>query len=914
MLRPSCIAASAALMFVAAAAADLGAQSCDSWQRLAPLPTTADLNAVAGGPPGLTAVGANGRLLFSPDPLSWQTVASPTIFELYDVAWSSDRAVAVGAGGSVITSTDGVEWQAADTPSTASLYGVAAGPQTWVAVGFGGAIISSADGLSWQNADSGTSASLKSVVWRGTEFLAVDSEGNTLSSSDGLDWQVHSLDAFDLYPYDLASDGRRVVMVGRSGSLLSEDGRQWIEIEDLQLHELRTVTWTGEDFLTVLDDRASLSSRDGLSWLWRPLAPWASAEVADVSAWGNLSVMVGQGGSIAFRRHDSEQPWVLASGPTTVPLEAVASRDGTTVAVGGDGGLEADSVILISTDGARFSRPIATSSGVRTVDVTAFEAGFVVVGNGTDWGGGPFATVISGDGDNWTSGRLIDGSGFPPSELNAVTAAAGRIVAVGDRSSIVSTDGGLTWTWSEFTELRNLTNAIASNGQVFVVGGDGDTSFISTDGLSWDVHPGSFGSGRVNAIAWGNDRFVAVGSADEVHTSPDGVTWTAAPAPTGFLNDITFTEEEFVAVAGGAVYSSADGVSWNLLAVHDEALLRGVSSDGDDLVVVGGLGYIARSTCSAGSGPDVDFTWFPEPVLSGQPVRFWDLTVSDTSERFWTFGDGSSSEEADPSHVYDRPGEYEVTLTDTAGAAAASKTVAVLQGPPVLARELYLPGVAHLGGVNQTVWRSDVEICYLGEGAANVELALLLRDQANLSPERSSLVLPGFGCTRLVDAVGSIFGVEAAGSLRISSDQVVLASGRTYNQTTNGSYGSFKTALSPEDAACCMEHRVLFHLSQSADPSSGFRTNLGFLNLEGTPIQLDIDLYGADSTFLGSLTVDLEAYEYTQLLQPLLDLAPGGVDDAFALIQSPRRYLAMASLVDNRSGDTASIPAVLRGY
>ncbi|MEA3364758.1 MAG: PKD domain-containing protein, partial [Candidatus Hydrogenedentes bacterium] len=60
-----------------------------------------------------------------------------------------------------------------------------------------------------------------------------------------------------------------------------------------------------------------------------------------------------------------------------------------------------------------------------------------------------------------------------------------------------------------------------------------------------------------------------------------------------------------------------------------------------------------------------------EPVLgpSGARVQFTDQSQQGTSDIiswYWEFGDGDTSEEKDPSHLYTRPGRYTVSLTVTA--------------------------------------------------------------------------------------------------------------------------------------------------------------------------------------------------------------------------------------------------------
>lgn len=62
-------------------------------------------------------------------------------------------------------------------------------------------------------------------------------------------------------------------------------------------------------------------------------------------------------------------------------------------------------------------------------------------------------------------------------------------------------------------------------------------------------------------------------------------------------------------------------------------------------------------------GPDVDFE--VADVCQNEPAEFENLTTITTgsiSSYAWDFGDGETSTEDDPSHFYDAPGTYTVTL------------------------------------------------------------------------------------------------------------------------------------------------------------------------------------------------------------------------------------------------------------
>lgn len=63
-------------------------------------------------------------------------------------------------------------------------------------------------------------------------------------------------------------------------------------------------------------------------------------------------------------------------------------------------------------------------------------------------------------------------------------------------------------------------------------------------------------------------------------------------------------------------------------------------------------------TCKNEFKPDISFSY----ILNGTEVYF-EQQAYNTNELVWTFGDGDSSIENNPIHIYENPGEYEVCLT-----------------------------------------------------------------------------------------------------------------------------------------------------------------------------------------------------------------------------------------------------------
>ncbi len=68
---------------------------------------------------------------------------------------------------------------------------------------------------------------------------------------------------------------------------------------------------------------------------------------------------------------------------------------------------------------------------------------------------------------------------------------------------------------------------------------------------------------------------------------------------------------------------------------------------------------------------------FVQPVACGGQVDFSSSVVNDPTSYLWDFGDGNTSSEANPSHLYTTPGTYVVTLTVENGASSDVITYSV---------------------------------------------------------------------------------------------------------------------------------------------------------------------------------------------------------------------------------------------
>jgi len=91
-------------------------------------------------------------------------------------------------------------------------------------------------------------------------------------------------------------------------------------------------------------------------------------------------------------------------------------------------------------------------------------------------------------------------------------------------------------------------------------------------------------------------------------------------------------------------------------------------------------------TITVSGAPVADFTADPTQGMAPLTVQFTDLSTGDISTWSWNFGDGTTpSGEKNPSHVYKKPGTYNVTLTVSGPAGSSNKSMTLdvyKKGPP----------------------------------------------------------------------------------------------------------------------------------------------------------------------------------------------------------------------------------------
>ena len=108
-----------------------------------------------------------------------------------------------------------------------------------------------------------------------------------------------------------------------------------------------------------------------------------------------------------------------------------------------------------------------------------------------------------------------------------------------------------------------------------------------------------------------------------------------------------------------------------------------------------------------------DFIAIPQQGIAPLEVRFQDQSSGEIDAYAWNFGDGNTSAEQNPIHVYGQPGTYTVSLTVSNATGDDTETkvdyVEVLpdQRPPEIIEGPVVLGIGH--NVGTVYWKTNEE-------------------------------------------------------------------------------------------------------------------------------------------------------------------------------------------------------------
>ena len=238
---------------------------------------------------------------------------------------------------------------------------------------------------------------------------------------------------------------------------------------------------------------------------------------------------------------------------------------------------------------------------------------------------------------------------------------------------------------------------------------------------------------------------------------------------------------------------------------------------------------------------------------------------------------------------------------------------------PVHGADFYIPAAAHLKGAGDTFWQTDVMLQASSSGGSCFAFELLETGRDNSEPRRyEPRECLAQGTAALIeDILLEGFDFTGSGALRVIAEDDAMITSRTYNMSDEGTFGQFIQAVSADQAFDESDTVFLTGLRASAGRDTGFRSNIGFLNVSDDPVDLRVRVYDDAGDEWSSFIVGLEPYGHEQVNRVFhRGDYPPGVDSAFGfatveVTSGPGRFLAYASVVDNRTGDGTYIPGRL---
>jgi hypothetical protein len=236
---------------------------------------------------------------------------------------------------------------------------------------------------------------------------------------------------------------------------------------------------------------------------------------------------------------------------------------------------------------------------------------------------------------------------------------------------------------------------------------------------------------------------------------------------------------------------------------------------------------------------------------------------------------------------------------------------------------LTIPAAAHVMGLADTNWRTDLVIHGLTGGFNITQVQLLPRGQENTDPVTREVNLSDGVSLRYDDVIDTLFDTDGVGAIRLTAyGGAITASSRTYNLLGEGNsqgldpgstFGQYMGPVGFTRAITFGEQAWVPHLSHSPSLDSGARANLGLVNNSTRTIDIVVELFRGDGTRLGSVTKTLRQWENIQIDGVFAQVTSEPVAGGYAIVSTTHpagSFHAYGSVVDNATGDPITIDAL----
>jgi hypothetical protein len=225
-------------------------------------------------------------------------------------------------------------------------------------------------------------------------------------------------------------------------------------------------------------------------------------------------------------------------------------------------------------------------------------------------------------------------------------------------------------------------------------------------------------------------------------------------------------------------------------------------------------------------------------------------------------------------------------------------------------RRWLVPAVASVRGVNETHWRSQLELVNPGSERATVTLTLMATGAGGAPGPSRELSVDSGQLVRIDDVVEGLFGLRTTGALLIESTTGIHPISRAWTTSTidtasGGTFGQYIPAIPATELLAPDRPASVLDLREDVD----FRSNVGFVNPSSGAAALEIQALSELGEPLAATTVELAPWEHRQDNRFLETL--GGLKRATLVLTVQQGAVAVyGSVVDNRTGDPVFRPAI----
>ena len=225
---------------------------------------------------------------------------------------------------------------------------------------------------------------------------------------------------------------------------------------------------------------------------------------------------------------------------------------------------------------------------------------------------------------------------------------------------------------------------------------------------------------------------------------------------------------------------------------------------------------------------------------------------------------------------------------------------------------ILIPAAAHAAGAAGTNWRTDAAFLDFSSEGMQCTLSLLKAGEDNSFPQQITFSLGSGQSLAFDDILMSQFAFNGAAALSAACTGTgILVNSRTYNDLRadgRGTFGQNVPGFAKSELFGVQETAMVLQLHKNSD----YRTNIGFAQLAPQAISITVMVFSNAGVPLGTQSVTLPPYGYTQINDIFGAVGAGDVTNGYALIYSSSswaKYMAYASVIDNTSGDPVFIAA-----